>query len=72
MTWLLAALAILGAVLVATGRPRMAHYGHALWMLSNAGWFMHNATLAQWAAAMQFGVFFILSVWGFVSWGERI
>ena len=64
MTWLIAALALLGNVLVI----RQRREGFALWIVTNAWLIWHNVGIGEYGQAAMFGAYLVLAVWGWLAW----
>ena len=62
---LLAALGILGAILVASGNP---FEGHLVWLITNTGLVIHNYLINQRDQALMFGAYFVSAAWGLYTW----
>ena len=64
MTWVLAALSIIGVIL----NVRKDRRGFAFWMLTNFGWAAVDFSHELYAQGVLFVVYFFLALWGLVSW----
>lgn len=62
--WGLTAASVLGAALNAIGRRA----GFAVWIFSNIGWVITNASRGLWPAAALFTAYLGFSVVGFFMW----
>lgn len=65
ITWILTAASVLGAALNAMGRRS----GFVVWIGSNTGWVIANASRALWPEAMLFLAYLGFSVVGFFMSG---
>lgn len=63
-TWGLTAASVLGAALNATGRRA----GFTVWIFSNIGWCIANASRGLWPEAVLFLAYLGFSVVGFFMW----
>lgn len=64
VSWLAAALAVTGNVLVIW----KSRWGYVLWLMSNGYYIWYNWRLGSSAQAALFVVYTGLSVWGFIRW----
>lgn len=64
MTWLMLLIALYGTVL----NIKRKASGFILWAISNVYWSIHNVLINENALAVQFCVYFGLSVWGYWKW----
>ncbi len=64
VTWILTAASVLGAALNAVGRRA----GFAVWIASNIGWMLDNASRGLWPEAVLFTAYLGFSVVGFFMW----
>lgn len=60
MNWLIVVIALIGIVL----NVRRRWQGFLFWLISNGWWFWHNLVIGEYAQAVLFFVFWILSVYG--------
>lgn len=67
LTYIAAALAIIGAVL----NVRRRRAGFAIWSATNLYWVAHNAMIGEWAQVTIYIVNFLISAWGFLQWGQH-
>lgn len=67
LTYIAAALAIVGAVLNVQGKRA----GFAIWCATNLYWMAHNAMLGEWAQVAIYTVNLVISAWGFLRWGHN-
>jgi len=63
--WTTCVISLIGAAF----NVRKYRFGFVLWMISNTMWLTHNISNGEYAAAVQFGAFLGLSVYGFFVWG---
>lgn len=63
-TWVLTALSLAGVVL----NIRKDRRCFAIWICTNAGWSIYDASIGAYAQASLFGIYFLLSVWGIFEW----
>lgn len=68
ITWILTATSVLGAALNAMGR----RVGFVVWMASNTGWVVANATRGLWPEAALFSAYLGFSMVGFFMWGRPV
>lgn len=66
MPWVMALVSLIGTLL----NIQKIRWGFGFWMISNLYWQMHNVYLEEYAQAVLYGVFFVLSVVGFLSWKD--
>lgn len=66
-TWILTAASVLGAAMNAVGRRS----GFAVWIASNTGWVIVNASRGLWPEAALFLAYLGFSVVGFFMWRNR-
>lgn len=64
LTWFLTALSIVGVVLNVMKNPA----GFIFWMFTNAAWAIIDFKMGIPQQGVLFIVYFVLSVWGYVSW----
>lgn len=67
-SWFFVPLGVAGAVLVATGRPRLMVWANLLWLAANGGLMIHNAIAGDYGQAVLFGVYLALAWIGFWKW----
>jgi hypothetical protein len=67
IAWIVAVLAITGALMVASGKPKQAFHGHLVWIGTNGFQFFYNFRHDP-QEAMQFAVFLILALYGVWKW----
>ncbi len=66
-TWALTAASVLGAALNAVGRRA----GFTIWIFSNIGWVIANASRGLWSQVALFTAYLGFSVVGFFMWRNR-
>jgi nicotinamide riboside transporter PnuC len=64
MQWLITTIALAGVVLNARGKWQ----GFLFWLVSNAYWTWHNATIGEYAQAALLSVFWLLALYGLAYW----
>ena len=67
MTWIVAALALTGNVLVI----RKSQWGFVCWAVANVYLTIHNSLIGEFAQAAMFAVYLILAVWGIIEWRKK-
>jgi len=67
MSWLIVVIALVGIVL----NVRRKWQGFLFWLISNAWWFWHNLVIGEYAQAVLFFVFWVLSVYGICNWKRK-
>ena len=67
MSWLIVVIALVGIVL----NVQRKWQGFLFWLVSNAWWFQHNLVIGEYAQAVLFFVFWILSVYGIYCWKRK-
>ena len=66
LNWIIFALAIVGVVL--NIRKKRACF--LFWLVTNGYWAVYNYAAGELAEAATFAVFWVLSIYGFKSWGK--
>jgi nicotinamide riboside transporter PnuC len=64
LTWILAALSLVGVVLNIHKR-RECFY---IWAMTNAAWAIYNFWIGVPAQGTLFSVYWVLAIWGIVKW----
>lgn len=64
LTYIAAALAVIGAVL----NVKRRRAGFAIWCVTNAYFMAHNAMIGEWAQVAIYTVNLMISIWGYVKW----
>lgn len=72
MTWLLTAAAIIAALMVSSGRPRLVFWANAVWVVSDLGLMARNMALGETEQAVLFGVFSVIAIAGMWQWRDRV
>lgn len=67
ITWGLALLSILGAIL----NIKKRRSGFAVYTIANMGWIFVDIYYGIYAQAVLFCVFTALSTWGWIEWGKK-
>lgn len=67
MNWLIVVIALVGIVL----NVRRKWQGFLFWLVSNAWWCVHNIAIGEYAQAVLFFVFWVLSVYGIHNWKRK-
>ncbi|MGQ9813486.1 MAG: nicotinamide mononucleotide transporter [Dissulfurimicrobium sp.] len=67
ITWGLASLSILGAIL----NIKKRRSGFAVYTFTNIGWVFVDTYYGIYAQAALFLIFTALSIWGWVEWGNK-
>lgn len=62
--WAMVGLALSGSALNSCGN----RWGFALWLITNAFWGIYNAGKREWAQVVIFAAFWLLSLWGLLTW----
>ena len=67
MLWIVSLIALAGVIL----NVKRNRWGFALWIATNAVWAVVDLKAGLYAQAALMAVYWVLAVWGFVSWGQR-
>ena len=67
LIWLNTAVAILGTFLNA----KQIRFGFVIWMITNLVFVVNNVYIKSYPQAALFGVYFVLALYGWVSWGKE-
>ena len=65
--WVLAGISLVGTVFNVLKK----RIGFGIWIFTNAGWVLVNLHKDIPSQAALFAVYMAVSVWGFVSWGQK-
>lgn len=64
MNWIIVFIAFAGVVL----NIKKHWVCFLFWLISNGYWFVYNIRITEYAQASIYGVFFVLSIYGLISW----
>lgn len=67
MSWLIMTIALAGAILNIKKRWECFIF----WLVSNTYWCFYNAVAGEYAEAVTFGLFFLLSSYGLCEWSKN-
>lgn len=67
INWIMAAMALAGTIL----NIKKQKYGFAFWIVSNGYWCIHNILIQEYAQAFLYFIFFLLAIWGLISWSKN-
>ncbi|CDR33274.1 nicotinamide mononucleotide transporter [Criblamydia sequanensis] len=67
-SWILVSMSLLGNFFVIQKNVM----GQWLWTIANVGWVAYNLYNGMTSQAFLFGIYFIMSVWGILSWTREI
>lgn len=67
MVWIIFIVALTGAVL----NVKSIRWCFPLWMVSNGSWLIINLRGSDWPQAACYGIFFIVSIYGWFAWGKK-
>jgi len=67
VSWVIASLAVFGAVLNARKNIK----GFYIWVVSNLCWIVYNCVIHEYALAVLFGVYTVISMYGIHQWRKQ-
>lgn len=66
LMYIVSILSILGSWIVI----KKNRYGFIIWMITNASWIVYDVYKTAYPQAVLMIVYFVMSLWGFITWKE--